>query len=201
VLPAIADATDNAVKVAIATAITPPARPSTARPRLAGLCGGQSPHQDPARPHRRPFEQILKTAQVQAANGEGNSGAIFSDPKARNYSTHSFGAQFVEVEWDPGIARLRVSRVVSVIDGGRIINRKTATNQILGAVVMGVGMGMLEETIYDHRNGLPINSNFADYMVATHADSPKIDVTSSTIPTPFWASTEHAASAKSASPA
>jgi xanthine dehydrogenase YagR molybdenum-binding subunit len=63
-----------------------------------------------------------------------------------------------------------------VIDGGRIINHKTAANQILGAVVMGVGMGMLEETIYDHRNGLPINSNFADYMVATHADSPQIDV-------------------------
>jgi len=41
---------------------------------------------------------------------------------------------------------------------------------------MGVGMGMLEETIYDHRNGLPINSNFADYMVATHADSPNIEV-------------------------
>ena len=42
--------------------------------------------------------------------------------KARDYSTHSFGAHFVEVEWDPGIARLSVSRVVSVIDGGRIIN-------------------------------------------------------------------------------
>jgi xanthine dehydrogenase YagR molybdenum-binding subunit len=41
---------------------------------------------------------------------------------------------------------------------------------------MGVGMGMLEETIYDHRTGEPINCNFADYMVPTHADSPQIDV-------------------------
>jgi xanthine dehydrogenase YagR molybdenum-binding subunit len=48
--------------------------------------------------------------------------AVMRATKARDYSTHSFGAHFVEVEWDPGIARLSVSRVVSVIDGGRIIN-------------------------------------------------------------------------------
>jgi xanthine dehydrogenase YagR molybdenum-binding subunit len=53
---------------------------------------------------------------------------------------------------------------------------KTATNQILGAVVMGVGMGMLEQTIYTPQTGQPINGNFADYLVPTHADSPKIDV-------------------------
>jgi len=63
-----------------------------------------------------------------------------------------------------------------VIDGGRIINRKTAANQILGAVVMGVGMGLLEETLYTPQTGQPLNSNFADYMVATNPDSPKIDV-------------------------
>jgi xanthine dehydrogenase YagR molybdenum-binding subunit len=98
---------------------------------------------------------------------------------------HSFGAQFVEVEWDPGIARLRVNRVVSVIDGGRIINAKTATNQVAGAVVMGVGMALLEETKYDKRNGHAINDNFADYMVATHADTPQIDVHFLGIPDPM----------------
>jgi xanthine dehydrogenase YagR molybdenum-binding subunit len=65
---------------------------------------------------------------------------------------------------------------VTVIDGGRIINMKTATNQILGAVVMGVGMGMLEQTIYTPQTGQPINNNFADYLVPTHADSPRIEV-------------------------
>ncbi len=90
---------------------------------------------------------------------------------------HSYGAQFVEVEWDPGIARLRVSRVVSVIDAGRMINPKTATNQIVGAVVMGVGMGMFEETQYDQRFGHPVNANLADYIMTTHADCPQFDVT------------------------
>ena len=177
VLPAIAEATDNAIKVAIGTAINAAGSPFRGKsPESLEFSNGKIHIRNQPPSTGSPYELFLKTAQIQAANGEGNSGAIFSDPKARNFSTHSFGAQFVEVEWDPGIAHLRVSRVVSVIDGGRIINLKTATNQILGAVVMGVGMGMLEETIYDHRNGLPINSNFADYMVATHADSPNIEV-------------------------
>lgn len=177
VLPAIADATDRAVKVAIATAIATAESPFHGKPADSlAFSEGKIHIKTQVASSGVPYEKILQMADVQAANGEGNSGAINSDPKARGFSTHSFGAQFVEVEWDPGIARLQVSRVVSVIDGGRIINHKTAANQILGAVVMGVGMGMLEETIYDHRNGLPINSNFADYMVATHADSPQIEV-------------------------
>ena len=57
------------------------------------------------------------------------------------------------MEWEPEIARLRVSRVVTVIDAGRIINPKAAANQVAGAVVMGVGMGLLEETVYDQRTG------------------------------------------------
>ena len=177
VLPAIADATDNATKAAIGTAITAPGSPFHGKkPDSLAFSEGRIHIKTQPAASGVPFGQILKQAQVQAANGEGNSGGIGADPKARNYSTHSFGAQFVEVEWDPGIARLRVSHVVSVIDGGRIINRKTAANQILGAVVMGVGMGLLEETLYTPQTGQPLNSNFADYMVATHADSPTIDV-------------------------
>jgi len=177
VLPAIAEATDNATKTAIATAISAAGSPFHGKTAdsLAFTEGKIHIKTQPAS-SGVPYEQILKQAQVQAANGEGNSGGMGADPKARNYSTHSFGAQFVEIEWDPGIARLRVSRVVSVIDGGRIINRKTAANQILGAVVMGVGMGLLEETLYTPQTGQPLNSNFADYMVATNPDSPKIDV-------------------------
>ena len=79
--------------------------------------------------------------------------------------------------WEPEIARLRVSRVVTVIDAGRILNPKPARNQIEGAVVMGVGMALFEETTYDQRFGVPINNNLADYIMATHADSPDIDVT------------------------
>jgi xanthine dehydrogenase YagR molybdenum-binding subunit len=131
-----------------------------------------------------PFQEALKFAQVAYANGDAHTGGLGSDTKAHDYSTHSFGVQFVEVEWDPGIARLRVSRVVSVVDGGRIINMKAATNQMAGAIVMGVGMALFEHTIYDPRNGHAINDNFADYVVPTNADTPQIDVHFLNIPDP-----------------
>jgi xanthine dehydrogenase YagR molybdenum-binding subunit len=92
------------------------------------------------------------------------------------FSTHSFGCHFVEITWQPEIARLRVSRVVTVIDAGRIINPLAGRNQIEGAVVMGIGMALLEHTTYDPQNGAPINSNLADYVMAVNADVPPIGV-------------------------
>jgi xanthine dehydrogenase YagR molybdenum-binding subunit len=71
---------------------------------------------------------------------------------------------------------LRVSRVVSVIDAGKIINTLAGRNQIQGAVVMGLGMALLEATEYDPKTGAPINSSLADYLVAVNADAPAIDV-------------------------
>jgi xanthine dehydrogenase YagR molybdenum-binding subunit len=122
------------------------------------------------------FEQILTANNIRAASGSGKSEGTFGNPN-KKFSTHSFGAQFAEVTWQPETARLRVSRVVTVIDAGHIINPKPARNQIEGAVVMGVGMALFEETVYDPRFGAPINNNLADYIVATNADSPEIDVT------------------------
>ena len=72
---------------------------------------------------------------------------------------------------------MRVSRVVTVIDAGRILNPLAGRNQIQGAVVMGVGMALFEEATYDPQNGAPINSNLADYMLTVNADAPAIDVT------------------------
>ncbi len=122
------------------------------------------------------FEQILTSGNLRGVSGSGKSEGTFGDPK-RKFSTHSFGAQFAEVTWQPETARLRVSRVVTVIDAGHILNPKPARNQIEGAVVMGVGMALFEETVYDQRFGVPINNNLADYIVATNADAPEIDVT------------------------
>jgi xanthine dehydrogenase YagR molybdenum-binding subunit len=124
-----------------------------------------------------PFERILAPANVNMVVGRGRSGASATDADASKVSIHSYCAHFIEVTWQPETARLRVNRVVSMIDGGRIINARTARNQIEGAVVMGLGMALFEETQYDARSGAPINRNLADYVMTTHADAPKIDVT------------------------
>jgi xanthine dehydrogenase YagR molybdenum-binding subunit len=122
-----------------------------------------------------PFSDLLRGANLRQVTGNGQSAATFGDPEAK-FSTQSFGCHFVEVTWQPEIARLRVGRVVSVIDAGKIINTLAGRNQIQGAVVMGIGMAMLEATEYDPQNGAPINSSLADYLVAVNADAPSIDV-------------------------
>ncbi|HDZ54960.1 MAG TPA: xanthine dehydrogenase family protein molybdopterin-binding subunit [Pseudomonas xinjiangensis] len=119
------------------------------------------------------FGELLKEMKLANADGRATtSGEMNSD-----YSYNSFGAHFVEVRWDPGISRLRVSRVVSAIDVGQIVNQKTAANQVEGAIVMGIGMALYEQTEYDPRSGLPVNNNYAEYLVPTHADQPpEVDV-------------------------
>jgi xanthine dehydrogenase YagR molybdenum-binding subunit len=121
------------------------------------------------------FSDILKQAKMRSVSGQGSSAGNFSDPKPQ-FSTHSFGAHFVEVTWEPETARLRVNRVLTVIDAGRIVNPLAGRNQIEGAVVMGIGMALFEQTQYEHGTGAPINSNLADYILAVNADVPKLDV-------------------------
>ena len=121
------------------------------------------------------FADLLRRANLRLVTGSGKSEATFGEKKPK-FSTHSFGCHFVEVTWQPEIARLRVHRVVTVIDAGRIINPLAGRNQIEGAVVMGIGMALLEHTTYDPQNGAPINSNLADYIMAVNADVPKLEV-------------------------
>jgi len=155
-----------------------------AGPDTLAFSGGRIHKKDQPAANGTPFEEILLLAKLNGVSAEGKTQPTWEDPKAKGVSLHSYGAQFVEVGWEPEIARLRVSRVVTVIDAGRIINPKAAANQIAGAVVMGVGMGLLEETIYEQRTGQPINGSMADYLIATCADSPDINVTFLDYPDP-----------------
>ena len=91
-------------------------------------------------------------------------------------SAHSFGAQFAEVRIDPVTRQIRVSRVVTVIDAGQILNPLTARSQIQGGVVWGIGMTLLEQTAWDERMGAPVTRNLADYLVPVNADIPNLEV-------------------------
>lgn len=100
-----------------------------------------------------------------------------TDPeKNQKLAFQSWGAHFCEVRIDAAIPRVQVTRVVTVINCGRVVTMKPARSQILGGVVMGIGMALMEETAYDSRTGVPITTNLADYHVPTHADVPEIEV-------------------------
>jgi xanthine dehydrogenase YagR molybdenum-binding subunit len=177
VIPAVSKAGRAAVQTLLTLSTTGPHAPfkGAAADELQLANGRVSRKSDPS--SGVPLGDVLARANVRAAVGNGQSSTSFGSEESRKYSLHSFGAQFAEVTWQPEIARLRVSRFVSVIDAGRMLNPKPAHNQIEGAIVMGVGMALLEEARYDKRYGAPINSNLADYIVSTNADAPAIDVT------------------------
>jgi xanthine dehydrogenase YagR molybdenum-binding subunit len=178
VIPAIGKAADAAIESMLKVAVSTKGSPfNEAKPDTLTLTDGRVHRKDQDAAQGVPFEQILKSANVRGASGEGKSIGSYEDPEMKKYSMHSYGAQFAEVTWDPGIAQLKVSRIVSVIDVGRVMNQRPARNQVEGAVVMGIGMALFEETIYDKRNGHPINNNLADYIMTTNADAPEIDVT------------------------
>ena len=186
VLNAIADGASNAIKRLQQLAASTEGSPlHGAKVETVAFTGGRLHLKDKDAASGANFADVLSAARLNRISAEGKTVPTWEDPKSKGFSLHSYGAQFVEVEWEPEIARLRVSRVVTVIDAGKIINPTTAANQIKGAVVMGVGMGLLEETRYEQRTGQPINGNLADYLVATCADTPDIDVTFLDYPDPI----------------
>ena len=85
-------------------------------------------------------------------------------------------AFFAEVKVDELLGVIRVTRVVNAVAAGRILNTKTATSQIMGGVVWGIGMALHEETLVDHNLGGIMNADIAEYHVPTNADVHDIKV-------------------------
>lgn len=98
------------------------------------------------------------------------------DKKREGYATATHSAVFVEVEVDEDLGTIRVTRVVSAVAAGRVVNPKMARSQILGGVVWGLGMALQEETQTDHNLGRFMNHSLAEYHIPVNADINDIDV-------------------------
>lgn len=146
-------------------AVNDPARsleiaPLIARSGQTFVEGMSAPPAGPAGP------QAVPAPQVEPVDSSGEDYTA----NGRKYAVHSFGAHFVEVLIDDPVPLVRVNRVVSVMNVGRVLNPKTAHSQVLGGVVMGVGMALMEETHYDPNTARPMTSNLADYPVPVNPD-------------------------------
>jgi xanthine dehydrogenase YagR molybdenum-binding subunit len=86
------------------------------------------------------------------------------------YARNAHSAVFAEVKIDEQLGVIRVTRLVNAVAAGRILNTKTAHNQIMGSAVWGIGMALHEETLVDHRFGRVMNANIAEYHVPVNAD-------------------------------
>lgn len=111
--------------------------------------------------HRMDF--IETTSQLEAGSEQ------------KQYSMHAFGAHFAEVRVNPYSGEERVTRFVSGFGAGRILNAKTARSQVIGGIVFGIGMALLEHTVVDKRLGCIINANLGEYHVPVNADIPAIE--------------------------
>jgi xanthine dehydrogenase YagR molybdenum-binding subunit len=96
-------------------------------------------------------------------------------PEDEPYATQAFGAHFAQVEVDPELGMVRVVRYVGAFEGGRILNAKTATSQLMGGIVWGISMALFEKTRYDLRSARIMNANLSEYLVPTNADIPAIE--------------------------
>lgn len=127
---------------------------------------------DPER--REAMSAVLTRAGGQPVTGDAS--AEQGDEKKR-YTMHAFGAVFAEVHVDPDLGTVRVRRVVSAYGIGRALNKKTTHSQLMGGIVWGIGMGLMEKTEMDWRVGRAVNANLADYHVPVNADIGEIDIT------------------------
>ncbi|MFZ0065006.1 MAG: xanthine dehydrogenase family protein molybdopterin-binding subunit [Pseudolabrys sp.] len=97
-------------------------------------------------------------------------------PEDTKHARNTHSAIFVEVKVDEQLGIIRVTRAVSAVAAGRIINTKTAASQVMGSVVWGIGMALHEEALYDHSFGRIMNANIAEYHVPVNADVQDIKV-------------------------
>ena len=86
------------------------------------------------------------------------------------YSMYAHGAQFAEVHVDADLGQIKVARLIGCFAAGKILNAKTARSQLLGGMVWGVGMALLEHGALDLNLGRWVNNNLAEYHVAVNAD-------------------------------
>jgi xanthine dehydrogenase YagR molybdenum-binding subunit len=104
--------------------------------------------------------------------------------ESQQYSMHSYGAQFCELRVSAVTGETRVTRWVGSFDTGRIINARTAASQFRGGIVMGIGLALTEEVLFDERSGRVMNPSIAEYHVPVHLDVPEIEVIWNDVPDP-----------------
>ncbi|MCK4872095.1 MAG: xanthine dehydrogenase family protein molybdopterin-binding subunit [Phycisphaerales bacterium] len=88
---------------------------------------------------------------------------------------HSRGVQFVELAVDVETGIVRVKRIVAIQVCGRVMCRKTAENQVMGAVTQGISYALFEDRILDHNLGSMVNPNLDMYKIIGTADIPHIE--------------------------
>jgi xanthine dehydrogenase YagR molybdenum-binding subunit len=115
-------------------------------------------------------------AGYETGHSAGPAGPGNNADSAGQHSMHSFGAHFCEVRVDMDLGTIRVSKWVSVMGAGRILNAQTARSQIIGGAIFGIGSVLMEATERDAKFSRYTNADLANYHVPVNADIPNMTV-------------------------
>ncbi|MDR5741285.1 xanthine dehydrogenase family protein molybdopterin-binding subunit [Caballeronia sp. LZ016] len=122
---------------------------------------------------RLPLGELMKRAGLDTIDAQVT---VTPHDKQQSYSMGTHSAVFVEARVDEALGAVRVTRVVSAVAAGRIVNPKTAASQVSGGVVWGISMALHENGQFDHELGRQMNHNLSEYHVPVNADVHDIDV-------------------------
>lgn len=128
------------------------------------------------------YEEVIKAAgQTSIDISKTSSPGV----EGRKYAFNSFAVHFAEVKVHSKTGEIKVTKVVSAVDAGKIVSERTAASQIKGAVVWGIGMALTEEQHVDQATGKLTGKDFETYHVPRHTDVPEIDVIFVNQPDPY----------------
>lgn len=125
------------------------------------------------------FKEIVRTAVGDSGRplalrdfGPGMSVRSSFSPATNVFPTGSHAAV---VEVDATTGKVQILKYAAVEDFGNVINPLIVDGQVIGGVAHGIGNTFFERVKYDEA-GQILTGTFADYLMTTTLDMPKIDL-------------------------
>ena len=117
-------------------------------------------------------EDLAEWTQIAVSRlaGSGFMG-VYHDP-AHSGNPPGFTVTALEIELDIETGKIEIKDIVSVGECGTVMHPQGLKNQLVGGVVWGVGLSMLERHLYDPQNGLPASTGYWQSKVPTYLDTP-----------------------------
>jgi CO/xanthine dehydrogenase Mo-binding subunit len=119
--------------------------------------------------HKRGGRRLKYADLVKARRAPIAVEATYSDTSKVHEA--SMCAQVAEVEVDPETGQVKLTKLTSAHNTGRVLNPLMHQGQIEGGSIMGVGYALMEQMMIT--DGKVVTVNFGDYKIPTIQDIPK----------------------------
>ena len=116
---------------------------------------------------KKTFEELFRSKGVMDVIAIGNR-----EQNPAGKAVMPFSVQFAEVEVNTKTGEVKVVRLVSANDSGRVVNRRTYESQVYGGMTQGLGYALTEKRVMDRQTGKMCNPNLHDYKVPGALDVP-----------------------------